>query len=331
MEIAQTVRNGDVELAVYRWGSAKAEQTILMVHGYPDSARIWQQTAELLADRYQVIAYDVRGAGASSRPSAVKDYRLEHLVEDMAAVIDACSPEQAVHLLAHDWGSIQSWEAVTTSRLHGRIASFTSISGPSLDHAGHWLRRRAGSISVTDKLALLKQLSHSWYIGLFHLPGLAPAVWRFGGNGMWPLALQTLEGIAEPESCEHQSQDGLFGINLYRANVLPRLTRPRERYANIPVHLIFPLKDHFMIEEIWRDLRLWVGQLWRSDVESGHWLPLTHAPLLADKMHDFIQYLETGESSRSLQHAKRRAEEMKRSFSGSKGEKTWSQRLLAGQ
>src|SRR5205085_969867 len=75
------------------------------------------------------------------------------LVRDMAAVIDAVSPDEKVHLVGHDWGSIQAWEAVTT--MPERFASFTSISGPGLDHAG--LRMRAGPASA-DPNGLLRSM-----------------------------------------------------------------------------------------------------------------------------------------------------------------------------
>ena len=45
-----------------------------------------------------------------------------------------------VHLLAHDWGSIQAWAAVTDESVMGKVASFTSISGPHLQYAGKFLR-----------------------------------------------------------------------------------------------------------------------------------------------------------------------------------------------
>ena len=56
-----------------------------------------------------------------------------------------------------------------------RLASFTSISGPSLDMAAVWLRggaRRPG--------AALTQLAHSYYIGLFQLPVLPELAARRG-------------------------------------------------------------------------------------------------------------------------------------------------------
>jgi len=52
-----------------------------------------------------VIAYDVRGAGASSRPRDDRAYDLTVLADDMTAVIDAVSPGRPVHVVGHDWGA----------------------------------------------------------------------------------------------------------------------------------------------------------------------------------------------------------------------------------
>ena len=309
MKVDMNVTSGDVNLAVYRWGAAarkgaKAKPVIVLVHGYPDSASVWAGTAEALSQRYQVVAYDVRGAGRSSRPQDTSAYRLEHLVEDLAAVVDAVSPDQPVHLVGHDWGSIQSWEAVTTPRLAGRIASYTSMSGPSLDHAGMWLRARLASRSATDKAAVLKQLAHSWYIGAFHLPVLAPALWKVAGNALWPAMLARVEGIRDATANPTQAEDGAHGVKLYRANVGERLSKPRLRTTDIPVQLVFPRGDHFMIEEIWDDLPRWVPNLWRCDVDAGHWLPVSHPQLVADKIARFVDFVQSGKQPADLQRAR---------------------------
>ena len=136
---ARLVDGPDGPLAVQQWGSP-GRSTIVFIHGYPDHSGIWARIAPLLADQWQVVAYDVRGAGASFVPARTADYQLPRLVADLRAVIDALSPDRPVHLVAHDWGSIQGWEAVTDPTLRGRIASYTSCSGPCLDHAGHWMR-----------------------------------------------------------------------------------------------------------------------------------------------------------------------------------------------
>ena len=60
MTPSQFVQSADVTLAVYTWGKAsKNKPTVVLVHGYPDAANVWQASAELLAKRYFVVAYDV--------------------------------------------------------------------------------------------------------------------------------------------------------------------------------------------------------------------------------------------------------------------------------
>lgn len=310
--VDMTVTSGDVELAVYRWGQSrkgkKTKPVIVLVHGYPDSASVWAATADLLAQDYQVVAYDVRGAGRSSRPQPTQAYELQHLVDDLAAVVDAVSPGKPVHLVGHDWGSIQSWEAVTTSRLQGRIASYTSISGPSLDHAGYWVMQRLTSSSPSEKAVLLKQLAHSWYIGAFHLPAVAPTLWKVAGDKLWPAILARVEGIRESLPNPTQSLDGEHGVKLYRANVTQRLRKPNERATDLPVQLIFPRGDHFMIEEIWDDLPRWAPNLWRCDVDAGHWLQVSHPELVADKVARFVAFVESGKEPADLQRARVRGQ-----------------------
>lgn len=123
------VTSGTVQLAVREEG-APENPTVVLLHGYPDTGAVWDEVTERLRHRFHVVTYDVRGAGDSTVPGDEAAYALPELVGDLHAVIDAVSPARPVHLVGHDWGSIQGWDAVTSSALDGRIASFTSISGP---------------------------------------------------------------------------------------------------------------------------------------------------------------------------------------------------------
>jgi pimeloyl-ACP methyl ester carboxylesterase len=191
---ARTVSSGGVALAVYEQGLSTGP-TVVLVHGYPDTHRVWDDVAEALEPDHRVIRYDVRGAGASGAPPDRYGYRLEQLAADLFAVVDAVSPDRPVHLLGHDWGSIQSWEAVTDRAASRRIASFTSISGPCLDHIGHWSRRRLARPTPRHIGQLAAQSLRSWYITAFHLPVLAPATWRLGLAARWGHVLATTEGV----------------------------------------------------------------------------------------------------------------------------------------
>ncbi|MGQ0529640.1 MAG: alpha/beta fold hydrolase, partial [Panacagrimonas sp.] len=194
MTPTQTVESGDLSLAVYTWGDrATGKPIVVLVHGYPDAASVWDKTAPLLAEKYFVVAYDVRGAGRSDVPDHTKAYSLDHLVEDLAAVIEATCGDEQAHLICHDWGSIQSWEAVTTERIGARIASYTSISGPSIDHASYWIMNRLRSGSPKEMAQVARQLSHSWYIGAFQLPVLGESLWKLGLDKLWPTVLKRAE------------------------------------------------------------------------------------------------------------------------------------------
>lgn len=274
MTPTRLVARGALSLAAYEWGRADdGRPTLVLVHGYPDSAQVWTAVAERLAERFHVVAYDVRGAGASGRPTRIRDYRMIELVADLAAVLDACAPGRRVHLVGHDWGSIQSWESVCTSPMSRRFLSYTSISGPCLDHVGHWLREHAKPGYKGRQL--LKQLARSWYIAMFQMPVLAPAVWRTMLGRRWPSLLARLEGVrAEPSPT--QAEDGRLGVNLYRANVLPRLLRPQTRRAVAPVQLVIPMRDRFVSPELYEGLSRWVPTLRRRAIDAGHWLLLSH-------------------------------------------------------
>ncbi|HZE16446.1 MAG TPA: alpha/beta fold hydrolase, partial [Mycobacterium sp.] len=135
--VRTTVTASDgVPLAVHAYTEIdKRRPSILAIHGYPDNHHVWDGVAEILADRYNFVAYDVRGAGESACPADRSGYRLPQLSSDVGAVIDSLGVDE-VHLLGHDWGSIQGWAVVTDDSVMSRIASFTSISGPHLNYAG---------------------------------------------------------------------------------------------------------------------------------------------------------------------------------------------------
>ncbi|GLY46931.1 short chain dehydrogenase [Lentzea sp. NBRC 102530] len=269
------VRSGEVELAVQVRGGDGP--TVVLVHGYPDTHEVWDRVAALLEEDFRVVTYDVRGAGDSTPPSTEDGYRLERLAADLFAVIDAVSPDEPVHVVGHDWGSIQSWEAVTTPG--ARIATFTSISGPCLDHMGHWSRK---GLSV----ARLRQFFRSWYIGAFHLPVLAPLFWRLYLGPRWGAALRRLEGV-QVTPARTITRDAVRGISLYRANIRQVMRSPRHRLAPMPVQVIQPTRDRYIRTEP-LDLERWVPSLTRRKIAAGHWAPLSHPAPLARMISEFV-------------------------------------------
>ncbi|MFD7089706.1 SDR family oxidoreductase [Streptomyces sp. NPDC059896] len=290
------VRTGGIELCVAELGDP-ARPTVLLVHGYPDSKEVWSEVAERLAGRFHVVLYDVRGHGRSTAPVPLRGgFTLEKLTDDFLAVADAVSPDRPVHLVGHDWGSVQSWEFVTVARTEGRIASFTSMSGPSLDHLGHWIKRRAARPTPRRAAQLLGQGAKSWYVYLLHTPVLPELAWRGPLGRRWPKILQRAEKIpggTYPTSS--LPQDAAHGAWLYRDNVRARLRRPRaDAYAHAPVQLITPTGDAFLSERLYDDLEQWAPGLVRRTLPAKHWVPRTRPDQLASWIGDFVMAHEDG-------------------------------------
>lgn len=279
--------DGDgVRLACYRWGRSSGP-VLLLVHGYPDSHHTWLPLIERLSPHYQVVAYDVRGSGQSSHPGAVSDYRLTHLANDLRAVARAVGQGQPVHLIAHDWGSIQSWEAICAEGMEQLFASFTSLSGPCLDHASFWLRRCFASRSPRLWWQAISQLLHSGYIAFFQLPKIPEWSWRAGMARHWNALIGALEGY-RPATDPDQLGNACRGIALYRANFIERLLRPQQRHTRVPVHLLVAQKDMFVRPQLLDDLPRWVDELERHELPAGHWQLLVEANSMARLILDYL-------------------------------------------
>ncbi len=270
------------KLYVKSWGNESLPAMVL-VHGYPDNQETWEQIIAHLIKDFYVITYDVRGAGRSSVPKKINSYRLEQLAKDLESVVEQVIPQRAFHLAAHDWGSIQSWEAVTEPRFKGRILSYSTISGPCLDHAVHLLRQKVKN----NPLNIFKLLSKSWYIGIFHLPFIAPAFWKFSSPKQWQQVLTQLEKKKNLHVSKRISTDGEFGINLYRANFIPALTRPRKRYAQCPVQAIVLKRDAFVSTDYIKEMPNWTDDFSEVEVDANHWAILSQPEHIAKLIRDF--------------------------------------------
>ncbi|GGR57985.1 pimeloyl-ACP methyl ester carboxylesterase [Nocardioides luteus] len=260
-----------LQIAVHEQGPAEAE-TVVLVHGYPDNHTVWDGVAAVLAERFHVVAYDVRGIGESGVPDSTAGYRLPQLSADFRAVIDAVSPDAPVHVAAHDWGSIQTWESVTDPALGSRIATYVSISGPDLGMATTWLRERAHLGSS------LRQLAHSWYVFAFQLPLLPEAMVRSG------LLARFVGGGPRP------TKDQVNGVELYRANFIGKVISPSPRPTDVPVLVLAPRGDVYVTVPLQTEApRAYASSLVTQVIDGGHWVVAEEPELVAGEIAAFIE------------------------------------------
>jgi short-subunit dehydrogenase/pimeloyl-ACP methyl ester carboxylesterase len=274
-------------LAVHRYTEVSPQRpTILAIHGWPDNHHVWDAVAEELSQRYNgrynFVAYDVRGAGESSCPAERSGYAFAQLVSDIDAVIAGLGVEK-VHLLAHDWGSIQAWAAVTDESVMGKFASFTSISGPHLQYAGAFLRS-ARTPRTLGQVA--RQLIGSGYIGFFLCPGMPEAAFR---SRLGVKVVEAFEriGRSSTRSQRHATQrsiaDYVNGLNLYRENMPAPMLSPGHELpkTTVPVQVLVPRKDIFVTPALQR----FTGAIPRGgrviSIEGGHWVVTSRPDVIA--------------------------------------------------
>jgi pimeloyl-ACP methyl ester carboxylesterase len=88
----------------YREAGPSRAPTILLLHGYPSSSKMFETLIPLLADRYHLIAPDYPGFGQSDAPPASAfHYSFDHLAEVVDRFTDALGLKSYV-LYLQDYG-----------------------------------------------------------------------------------------------------------------------------------------------------------------------------------------------------------------------------------
>ncbi len=87
-------------------------QTIVFLHGFPESWHTWQNQITYFSQNYRVIAPDLPGYNLSDKPSNINFYQVPNLISFFSKFIKAVAYQQELILVAHDWGGAISWPLV---------------------------------------------------------------------------------------------------------------------------------------------------------------------------------------------------------------------------
>ena len=295
-------------IAVYEQGNPDGP-TVVLVHGWPDSHVLWDGVVPLLAERFRIIRYDNRGVGHSSAPKPVSAYTMERFADDFVAVTGELSPGQPVHVLAHDWGSVGVWEFLKRPGASDRIATFTSVSGPSQDQLVEYIfsglrqpwrpRRFARSISQALRLT---------YMALFSIPVLAPLLLRLTLR-VPALRRNVVDNISD-ELIHHSDSlaaDAASSVKTYPANYFRSFSSALRKggvpVVDVPVQLIVNTRDKYVRPYGYDETARWVPRLWRRDIRAGHFSPMSHPQVMAAAVHEFADLAEGKPACRALLRA----------------------------
>jgi pimeloyl-ACP methyl ester carboxylesterase len=133
-------------------------EAIVMVHGWPDTCRLWDAQVEHLKANHRCIRFTLPGFDIAQPRRA---YSLAELVATLKRIVEQTCPGEPVTLLLHDWGCLFGYEfAMRHPHLVRRII------GVDIGDVGS--RAHLQALSVKAKLMVLAYqvwLAIAWRIG----------------------------------------------------------------------------------------------------------------------------------------------------------------------
>lgn len=154
------VRVDDARIAVEDCGAGEA---VVLLHGFPYSKTLWDETFAELAKTRRAIRLDLRGSGESSVPDG--PYLMETLAGDVAGVLDALGVECA-SIVGHSLGG---YVALAFARMYSeRVARLAIACSRLVEDAPERARAR-------EELALRLERENSMQPAIDTYVATAPA------------------------------------------------------------------------------------------------------------------------------------------------------------
>ena len=262
---------------------------LLLLHGFPQTKAIWSQVAPELARNFTVVAADLRGYGASSKPHGKIDhstYSKRSMAADQHALMKSLGFNQ-FFLLGHDRGG----------RVSHRLA---------MDFPESVLRLMVLDVSPT--LTMYENTTMEFAKGYWHwffliqpepvpetLIGANPEFWlknhmgRHAGTGIfspdrWS---EYLAGASHPESMHAMCED-------YRAAatidlIHDRSDRAAGKMLKMPLRVLWG--EHGLVNQCFKPIEDWrvvAKDVAGKAVPSGHYIPEEIPDVLLAEVRNFF-------------------------------------------
>jgi pimeloyl-ACP methyl ester carboxylesterase len=261
------VENNGVGIEVADEGAGRP---VLLLHGWPDSGRMWRhQVAALVDAGFRVIVPDLRGFGGSDAPAEVDAYALAHLFGDVVAALDQLGVGRT-HVVGHDWGAALAW-------------GLAALAPDRVDHLVALSVGHPGSFAAAG----LPQREKSWYMLLFQFEGVAE---QWLSNDNWANLSAWARHPDHDAVVADLSRPGRLAasLNVYRANVpaasflAPRVALPS---VAAPTMGVWSSGDMALLETQMTGSTPFVDGTFRYERidDVGHWMTL-EAPVAVNRL-----------------------------------------------
>ncbi len=133
-------------------------EVIVLVHGWPDTFRLWDPLVATLAPHWRCVRFTLPGFDVG-RPRQL--VTLDAMTDFLARVVDAASPDRPVTLLLHDWGCAFGYQYLM--RHPDRVAR---VIGVDIGDAGS--RAHRAELTARHKAGIAAYqlwLAAAWLVG----------------------------------------------------------------------------------------------------------------------------------------------------------------------
>jgi len=268
------------------------EEVILLLHGHPESYLIWRDIAPTLAQKYTVIATDLRGYGDSSKPKGLSDhsnYSKRVMAQDQVTVMQTLGFSK-FHIVGHDRGArvchslmLDHPEKVLTCTMMDILPTLDMYEQTNCEFATkywHWFFY----IQAYDFPERFLGADPEYFIRNNLLKKATPETQK---NFPEEVLQEYIRHYSNPETVHGISED-------YRASASIDLEHDtRDRPFTIQTPLLVLWGANGVVGNIWNVLEGW--QKYASDVqgfgvkECGHFVPEEKPQIVLEALMKFLE------------------------------------------
>lgn len=246
----------------------QGDEVVVLLHGWPDTLRLWDGQVAALQDRYRCVRFTWPGFECR-RPGPVPS--LDELVGLVERVVQAHAGDRPVTLLLHDWGCVFGYEF-------------------AMRHPQRVKRVVAADIGDAGSRAHVASLSLPQKVGMVGYQSMLAGAWKLGGKVGDLMTRQLAAAMRVPADPATLHSGMNWPYHLQWSGGLKRL----HRVAQPPWPLLFLYgrrKPFLFHSPAWAEAVARRPGSAVHGLDAGHWLMLSRRDEFNRRMRD---WLDTG-------------------------------------
>lgn len=252
--------------------SQKDAPLVMLVHGFPNNALMWQEQIKFLRNDYHLLAINLPGAWLGEEKS-FQDYNIKIIGEKLAEILSKKSDDKKkVFIVGHDLGAFIAHEV--SKHCSENLSGVVYISGMP-------------ATMFKKRLSSVTQCLKSFYVFLFNFS----CIRKFAKNKASNLLVKIVYKLSSVPTNSFlwiSASKGFGAIDLYR-QMTTHVFKVDENEINTNNSLfIFGEDEKFLNLPTESEIRKTQKKSSLKILPGGHWLPATHPEQVNNELSDFF-------------------------------------------